>query len=144
MQLSSGNKIIAAIVVLLLIDYTIVALRCYSRRLRGSRWALDDWLVAVALVRMAQVSGGTMASRLTRACSGPIDFLDLLAHLWWVDFSANEVILDVDDVFQLLHPALSRPTRPMTDPAFPTSPTRASPAQRSASYLVDVCDGGRS
>ena len=84
MQLSSGNKIIAAIVILLLIDYAIVALRYYSRRLRGSRWAMDDWLVAIALVSMALALGDIVISSLTRSYSGSIDFPDLLTHLWWV------------------------------------------------------------
>lgn len=50
MQLTNGKKIIAATAVLLLADYTFVALRYLSRRIKRSQWATDDWLVTAALV----------------------------------------------------------------------------------------------
>ena len=51
MQMSNDKKIIAAITVLLILDFVILVARVLSRRIKKLRLDWNDWLVLVALVR---------------------------------------------------------------------------------------------
>lgn len=49
--MSNDKKIIAAITVLLVLDFVVLAARVSSRRIKKLRLGWNDWLVLVALVR---------------------------------------------------------------------------------------------